>query len=418
VRAPTAPLRLALAAIPLLLFGTPDRANSGRCVVRDHPSTLLQAQREGAPLAVAGRQVFFVEDRAGLYVLWASDGTVAGTRQLAQFAERRLVAQPTAALGDILLFQVRTVSPGTNYDPTELWRSDGTADGTTKIANLPGGPGDYGPGPNLVKAGHRVVLVVAQLVADNKLLELWSTDGTSAGTGKIADIPGHFEAIEFGDRTLLYINDGSLWITDGTTAGTQRAPAGSPYPPPYQIVARNDDALFYVPEASREHWSLFRLRVGARGPDRLVRHPLVDAPNGPKKVSLAGRLVDGGKIFYTGYGADRRWSLWSVGGRHRHRLGTTSTPWTLEPCPPFGACWRPPSGLDLRATVGGRLLFVDDGTVKVTNAKGLHARAAALPAAPGYADVDVGASILFHTPYDSPSGPPVLWLTDGTPLEP
>src|SRR5690606_15515646 len=64
--------------------------------------------------------------------------------------------------------------------------------------------------------------------------ELWSTDGTAAGTQLVKNInPGaqdglHFSRVHFTvfqNKMLFTANDGAsgreLWITDGTAAGTQ-----------------------------------------------------------------------------------------------------------------------------------------------------------------------------------------------------
>jgi len=63
--------------------------------------------------------------------------------------------------------------------------------------------------------------------------ELWSSDGTTAGTAMIADIypgtgssdPAYYSPFyAFNNKVYFYANDGThgyeLWVTDGTTGGT------------------------------------------------------------------------------------------------------------------------------------------------------------------------------------------------------
>ena len=72
---------------------------------------------------------------------------------------------------------------------TELWRSDGTAAGTLRLVDLVPGPasGNYSGtlGGGLVGAGGRVFFVVQRSGG----WELWTSDGTRAGTAAIAASP-------------------------------------------------------------------------------------------------------------------------------------------------------------------------------------------------------------------------------------
>jgi ELWxxDGT repeat protein len=108
-----------------------------------------------------------------------------------------------------------------------LWRSDGTAAGTSQILNII----PYG---------------TAQVVWNNKLYffasdgthgtEPWVTDGTAAGTQLLGDLSNSIQSSKgtqfgvAGDKLLIF-TDNTLWASDGTTAGTTqigtpRTPAG------------------------------------------------------------------------------------------------------------------------------------------------------------------------------------------------
>ncbi|HET9208790.1 MAG TPA: ELWxxDGT repeat protein [Thermoanaerobaculia bacterium] len=179
-------------------------------------------------LLAVGDRLFFLAGAGNSSSLWTSDGTVAGTKPV---VPGHPFQSPVfwAAVGPRLLFTVRGAAGG------EIWTSDGTAAGTYRIAgigipgtaSLPAGLGGT-PAPTLqpVAAG-RVFFVSDDGVHG---AELWTTDGTAAGTHGIATIapegarPGIGLFTVVGRRVFFVANDGTqgseLWTSDGTAAGT------------------------------------------------------------------------------------------------------------------------------------------------------------------------------------------------------
>ena len=101
----------------------------------------------------------------------------------------------------------------------ELWRSDGTVTGTERIHQ---GVHAVGGGMSLATIGARVLFTSAE--------ELWSTDATPEGTTRLAVLPGaSFSLLSAGPRVFLTSPAGELWHSDGTEAGTH-AVAGVPLP--------------------------------------------------------------------------------------------------------------------------------------------------------------------------------------------
>ncbi len=107
------------------------------------------------------------------------------------------------------------------YDPAygeELWRTDGTTDGTLRVADLaPGAPGSSPTG--FVQTGEWLYFVAAN--------QLWKTNGSSVERLTPSDIyVNHWPPQIF--NGLLYfgayrqMEGNELWRTDGTQAGTQR----------------------------------------------------------------------------------------------------------------------------------------------------------------------------------------------------
>jgi ELWxxDGT repeat protein len=116
---------------------------------------------------------------------------------------------------------------------SELWRSDGTAQGTWMIADI--NKGDAGSNPSGMTEGANNIIYF-KAYTEEYGFELWRTNGTAAGTKMIKDIyPGSESGlmdIYADDSWFIYVNgsmffiaqtkkEGSqLWKTDGTAKGT------------------------------------------------------------------------------------------------------------------------------------------------------------------------------------------------------
>jgi ELWxxDGT repeat protein len=110
----------------------------------------------------------------------------------------------------------------------ELWTSDGTPAGTVQLADINPGPADSAPAGFVIMGG-ALYFAASDGVAGR---ELWRADGTAAGTGRVADLnPGPPDA----DPRELSVANGLLFFTavdptygrevfvsSGTAAGTLR----------------------------------------------------------------------------------------------------------------------------------------------------------------------------------------------------
>jgi ELWxxDGT repeat protein len=176
-------------------------------------------------------------------VLWTSDGTVSGTKPFADWLQtdvkplslpmlvggRRLfagargsdralyaiegnsvaVVKALPSNGGVVTYDVIGERLVFNWG-AELWSSDGTGAGTKAIA------ADVKVGGPLVPAGNR-----AFALSDDPTPRVWSTDGSAEGTTSAAVARGrNVHAARNG--VLLYTDSdtGKLWRTDGTPAGT------------------------------------------------------------------------------------------------------------------------------------------------------------------------------------------------------
>jgi ELWxxDGT repeat protein len=110
----------------------------------------------------------------------------------------------------------------------ELWRSDGTADGTVMVKDVYIGSGSSIPSTRFVAAGNRTFFPAYTPACG---YELWATDGTQGGTYQVRDIylgtstSGPLLLDALGESVLFSARDsatasGQLWKSDGTEGGT------------------------------------------------------------------------------------------------------------------------------------------------------------------------------------------------------
>lgn len=185
-----------------------------------------RTQREETPprqLTVAGQQVFYTNNYAEL---WRSDGTSSGlVRSRYGFCGG---LRTLTAVGERLFFSGFRCEGSKGR---ELWTSDGTAAGTTLVKDI--NPGKYkGSTPaDMASVGRRLYFSANDGVHGR---ELWRSNGTSASTRLVKDIrrggnrsdSSPTEPTRAGSITFFAAADGvhgrELWRTDGTAAGTRR----------------------------------------------------------------------------------------------------------------------------------------------------------------------------------------------------
>ena len=172
--------------------------------------------------------------------LYATDGTTANTRLVKDIASGSGSSSPNnmAVLGGRLVFAAQTDAAA-----REVWISDGTAAGTTLLKDIQPGAGSSEPN-SFVSAGGKVFFIANRgpysfsSAAEATGAELWVTDGTPAGTVMVKNIgpdtfSGYFVGVDaqitglqaLGSRVVFRAADaagGELWSSDGTEAGTVR----------------------------------------------------------------------------------------------------------------------------------------------------------------------------------------------------
>ncbi len=174
-----------------------------------------------------GTRLWFSAYESGFGVEpWVSDGTRDGTYRIADIRPGGESSISTgSAYGVWQGFQGRTYFRADDgvHGP-ELWVTDGSAAGTRMVVD--GNPGELGLEPGgMVELNGRLMFVARR---DQLTNEWWSTDGTAQGTARVSGWPVMSTLRDnlavLGDKLLfrglhpLYGNE--LFVTDGTPQGT------------------------------------------------------------------------------------------------------------------------------------------------------------------------------------------------------
>jgi ELWxxDGT repeat protein len=184
--------------------------------------------------------------------IWVSDGTAKGTMMLKDIRpgfSSSFNQINTFVSGD-MLYMVLMDSTTTNAN--NLWRTDGTSQGTIKMMTFSQSWQVPNATLNQMSGVNGKCIFV---YGDNNNKELWVCDGTAAGTRLLKDIkPGTnvgsnpYNLVAMGDFVYFFADDGvhgyELWRTDGTETGTTLVKDIFPGPvSSLQNIAQNTNML-------------------------------------------------------------------------------------------------------------------------------------------------------------------------------
>lgn len=179
----------------------------------------------GAPLnwTVAGNKLFFSKgSNTNAYdrELWVCDGTPGSTQLVVDLNPGTIGGasnQPMAAYNGKVYFQGSATSNFGAPINIELYSSDGTAAGTTLVKDVCAGTGSSDPGSWVV---YNSELYFCAKDGTGTGRGLWKTDGTTVGTVLIFANANDLNPKTVFNNFLYTTNGIKLWKSDGTTAGT------------------------------------------------------------------------------------------------------------------------------------------------------------------------------------------------------
>jgi ELWxxDGT repeat protein len=259
-------------------------------------------------LEVAGGSLFFTGPglEPDIKYLYKSNGTAAGTIVVRKFDEGSATAEVSLEAltkSGSLLYFIERVQKQWSGDKFSLYRTDGTVWGTKLLKTVDVGELENGGFP----MGHLTDVGGTLFLSANSKWdgpELWKSDGTPEGTELVQDIrPGELGSDPYGLNNVggvLYFgaHDGThgdeLWKSDGTAAGTDLVKdilpgIESAYLNAWAVHA---GGLYFAADNGTQGHELWKLSVPILGPGGVTNqaaagNPL--APNGGRSASPDSR---------------------------------------------------------------------------------------------------------------------------------
>ena len=254
---------------------------------------------------LGGKAVFLGTRPGQPAAVWSTDGTGSGTRVVRDLCLGHCSSDPrglTPLLGQAF-FIARNPDP--EHPAYELWRTDGTAQGTLRVASLGELVFSVEPAPRFDPVSFQGRILFD--AANEEFMQLWASDGTPEGTGTVAlagrDGLGSDPRAFASDGSAVWFtaHDGTdlaLWRSEGTAATTLRIT--SPAHPPF--VLANGHA-FVLGEGFLD--GLLRL-------DAASGEPLLLTP--PGIGTLAGLVPFGSGVAALFHKFGEGFSLWESDG--------------------------------------------------------------------------------------------------------
>jgi ELWxxDGT repeat protein len=185
------------------------------------------------PAELNGRLYFAAKDAQTGVELWSTDGTAAGTQRLLDLNPGAPWSAPCGLVPfkGRLYFRANAVGPNIGSAPRDLWSTDGTAAGTALLVSVnPVNPTFTNGGA--VGQVFNDALYFMRTTSPSNVASLWKTDGTAAGTELVVAGPAAGGSIftngVANGKLLVLRGEGvgvtprqyELLVSDGTTAGT------------------------------------------------------------------------------------------------------------------------------------------------------------------------------------------------------
>jgi ELWxxDGT repeat protein len=316
--------------------------------------------------AAGDRLYFFIDPPAGDVELWTSDGTAGSARRVAALAGGRDGFSPRrlGVSGSLFYFTL----PLEN----DLWRSDGTPEGTFVLKDIDDELETFTPRAAAEKDGALYFFARAGEGFDELRHELWRSDGTPGGTGPTGWSASVYprEMVLAGDRLFFALDtidddDGlvgsAIWSSDGTAAGTSEAlryRLTDADTAPRSLVAQGSRVCYWLGSFALDRyqvWTTDGTDAGTR-----VLHESSDYP-GP--LAAAGD----GRVFFAATPRDGGAAVWGTDGSPAGtKLAAALASGQLEVTPDGLVGYGAGVLFHLQGTALGRELWASDGSAAGT----------------------------------------------------
>jgi len=267
--------------------------------------------------------VFGADDNPSIINIepFISDGTEIGTFKIKEINTNNVLNNATSIYTSdnaefVELNGYIYFAAGDTSNNVELWKTDGTSGGTILVKEINASTASSSFPTKLIVYNNKIYFNASNgLSGSNNGYELWTSDGTTAGTVLLKDIyPGTDSSFPsdfvIHDNKLFFTanngpNGRELWVTDGTNAGTQMVKdfvVGSTGSNPQYTTVYNGDLYF------RANGELYKSSgvIGNGGALRPIGNNPVNNP--------IGFNVLGNRLFFSAQVTASGRELWSTNG--------------------------------------------------------------------------------------------------------
>lgn len=366
--------------------------------------------------------LFSASNGSNGYELWRTDGTADGTAMVRDInAAGSSAPNRFIRIEDYFYFVASDGATG-----RELWRSDGSDAGTTLVKDI--NPGMDGSNPSwLTRVEDKIYFSASDALLGD---ELWVSDGTEAGTQLVKDIfigssgSSLRGLVEFGGEIYFAANDDvvgvELWKSDGTDAGTVLVADIFPgtrfdhsYPEELTVFG---DALLFRANDGQSGTELWRTD-GTTSGTTLVADIAAGIPNSfPENLVVIGDVGAERLVFAAQRSIAEGTELWvSDGSASGTTLLLDIKPESQNPGFPSGS-----NPFDMTVTQDGTLYFLAErenfAGPLLFSSDGTPTGTALVMTSPAYSTAyflsAIGNQVIFSA--DSDGNGRGIWLSDGT----
>jgi trimeric autotransporter adhesin len=243
-----------------------DGSETGTSLLIENRYLKKVVRQDASEFGIAGDNLYFLVDEydKNQVELWRTDGTLDGTIFIKDVSPMYR-AEPATEMTDVngLLYFAKAQGQARK----QLWRSDGTTNGTVFVATPNLNDSESSEIAQITGIGAKLFFTATDGISGR---ELWTSDGTTAGTRMVKDIrPGAWsgsnpdELTVLNNRVYFTADNGvggvELWRSDGTAQGTfmvKDINPGAASSNPQELVIFDGFLYFSAADAShgRELW--------------------------------------------------------------------------------------------------------------------------------------------------------------------